>query len=346
MKKPILIISSDWHIKPSNIDSIIELIKQKIKLAKKLNCTNLACLGDIFQSRQSQPLSVLKCFEIILDLIKEAEMELVCISGNHDKTDYQSTNSFLDQFQWHPALKLIRIYEGLLIKDDIKLWFLPFFEEKLWLDDFDENIINKVKEQDKYKHILMSHQSFNGSVNNDGSKQENSLKVGLFKDFFKVFLGHFHNMHQIGKNIYHLPSIQANNFGENNEKGFTVLYDDGSHELIQSTFSKYETIKIDLDKTSKKDLNKLITSHGGSDDHIRFKLIGAEEKIKAIKKEEFSVAGIEVTCDITDAEYEALEIEQVELTKDTIKDEFKVWCDKNEKDYNTGIEYINKKFGK
>lgn len=340
MDKTVLtVISTDWHIRPNNTEQIIGLIKQKIKLAKDLEITNLICLGDVFQSRQAQPLSVLKCFEEILDLIDKAGMVLYCIAGNHDKTDYSSENSFLDQFSWHPALKLTRFVTGTFYFGDIKFWFLPFFEENIWIEYFQKNILKSVKTQKDYKHILLSHQALTGSVNNDSSKIENSIKPSLFKDFYKVFLGHYHNQQQIGKNIYHLPSLQANNFGEDNDKGFTVLYDDGSHELVPSEFPEYHTIKIDLDKVNKKELNELkkdgavLIKDSGA--NIRFKFEGSEDKVKAIKQEEFTAFGIDVKKEhkaIVKSIAKAETGEVVTYNDETILEKFDIFCEEEKYD--------------
>lgn len=349
MEKTVLtVISSDWHIKLNNIDRIVDLIQQKIDLAKKLETTNLICLGDVFQSRQAQPLSVLKCFEYVLNLIDRAGMVLYCIAGNHDKINYSSEDSYLDQYQWHPALKLIRNILTFRM-GDFDLHFIPFFEESLWCECFGELLESSLGlphgGEFTGKDILLSHQAISGSMNNDGTKIENSLRPLMFKGFFKVFLGHYHNQQQMGENIFHLPSLQANNFGEDNEKGFTVLYDDGSHELVISTFSEYCTIKINLDKINELELNDikrdaaiLIEESGAN---VRFKFEGSEDKVQAIKSEEFTTFGIDVK-----KEYRTIvkSIEKAEtgevITYDnkTILRKFDIFCEEE--------KYNNVKYGR
>ena len=234
----------------------------------------------------------LEYFDFLATLNK-AGMKMVVISGNHEKSNYSSKDSFIDPFKNHPALGLIREYEYEDTENRIRLHFIPYFEENVWLEEF-----KKIEYLKEYKNILMSHQAVQGSVNNDGSKVNNSIKVSLFKDFYKVFLGHYHNEMQVGSNIYHLPSIQANNYGENNEKGFTILYEDGSHELIKSDFKEYYTIKVDLDKVNNDDLtelkkqgSELIKEVGAN---VRFKFEGSNDKVLALKIEEFISLGIDV----------------------------------------------------
>jgi len=348
--KTLTIISTDWHIKPSNTEQIIGLIQQKIELAKRSNVDKLICLGDIFQSRQAQPLSVLKCFEHILDMINKADMDLYCIAGNHDKTDYSSPDSFLDQFKWHPAFYFISTERVTLSIGGWEFYFLPYYEESKWVSELAAILGDWIGlahgKKLTGKEILLSHQALYGSVNNDGSKIENSIKPSVFKDFYKVFLGHYHNQQQIDKNIFHLPSLQANNFGEDNDKGFTVFYDDGSHELVNSEFPEYHTIKIDLDRVSKQELNDIkkdgATLIKDSGANIRFKFEGSEDKVKAIKQEEFTVFGIDVKKEhktIIKSIEKAETGEIVIYTERTILEKFDKFCEEEEYD---NVEYGRK----
>lgn len=146
--------------------------------------------------------------------------------------------------------------------------------------------------------IFYSHIKQFQDLNNDSSKVENSITPKYLNWWRKVFLGHYHNQQKIGDNIYHLPSIRANNFGEDNDKGFTVLYDDGSHELVTSKFKEYHTVEINLDNVNKQDLNNL--KQQGSElvkennTNIRFKITGSEDKVQALNKEEFESLGITI----------------------------------------------------
>lgn len=49
-----------------------------------------------------------------------------------------------------------------------------------------------------------------------------------------MYLGHYHDYQQVGSNIFHLGSLQQNNFGEDESKGFWMLYDDCTVELLKS----------------------------------------------------------------------------------------------------------------
>lgn len=339
MKKPIAVISTDWHIKKDNIESITALIKEKCDLAEKLGVKYLICLGDVFESRISQREDVLNAFKHILDIIKSRQLRLFLIPGNHDKTDYDAESSFLLPYSSHNGIQLISVESGINV-GDIDLFFLPFFSENIWLNKFED-----IKLSNR-KSILFTHIAVTGSVNNDGTHVSSSISPKLFDKFEKVFSGHYHDQQKIGKNFYHLPSIQQNNYGENNQKGFTVLYDDCSHELVKSTFKEFVKVKVDLDNCSQDDLNVLKQKWGRSNNNIRFEFSGSEDMLKSLKKDDFISIGIDIKTKskeiINDIEYvETAEI--VEHNKDTILEAFKNFCEKENYNYEQGVGYLQKK---
>ena len=93
--KPVAVISTDWHIDMKNVELSKNLAAQQILLAKEVGVGLLICLGDVFDSKKAQPEIVLNCFKEILDMIQEAHLNLLCIAGNHDKTNPYSWSSYL-----------------------------------------------------------------------------------------------------------------------------------------------------------------------------------------------------------------------------------------------------------
>jgi exonuclease SbcD len=348
MKKPLLVISTDIHLTKDNIEIIKDLFKQKIEVAKKLKVNDLACLGDVFESRISQRQDVLNAFNDILDMILEAGMTMYLIPGNHDKTVYSEKESFLDPFKSHPALKLIDLSAILPFHDPkIAVCFLPFFQDDKWLERFQDLSDHiSIEGWDSHNMILLTHIAVTGSKNNDGTLVSSKLSTKLFKNFYKVLSGHYHDMQKIGENFYHIPSIRQNNFGEDQDKGFTVLYSDGSHELIKSAFKHFIKIRVDLDEKNLQDILNLKNLYKNNQNNIRFELVGSESSVKSIKKEEFSSIGIDIKTRVKEIENDIVfsETEEVkEHTKDSIANEFKVFCEKEGLNYDKGIKYIKNK---
>jgi DNA repair exonuclease SbcCD nuclease subunit len=343
MKKEITIISTDWHIKKDNVSIIKDLISQKIELAKLLKIDKVFCLGDVFQSRQEQPLSVLKCFEDCLDLFKKAEIKLICIPGNHDKTNYDSRDSFLDSFSWHPALSLTR--EAAIVKiGEITFRMIPFFNDEVFTD-IHKKSIDKIPI--KKNEVLLSHMAVVGSINNDGSKVEKSIDPKSFKGYELTLLGHYHNYHKVSGEVYHIPSLYQKDYSEDNNKGFTIVYDDLSFEIKNSIFKEYKTIDIDLDTVSAKEFKETISKIDVDESFYRLKLKGSVEKVNSVKSDELKIMGFSVKKEAKDIEVSIEEVEAgnfVEFTDSAIIEEFQIFCEKEKyEDIEKGNNYLKKK---
>lgn len=347
-KEEVAIFSTDWHIKRDNIDIIIDLVRQQCLLAVELKVKYLACLGDVFDSRIAQTQDVLDTFSVIVDMVSSYGLTLVCIPGNHDKTNYDSSVSFLSPYKGRKGLFLIEMAGSIPFKDsDFSIDFIPFFKEEVWIEQFNQfqeylGSWDSIKEDSK-KRILCTHIAVTGSRNNDGSMVSSKLSTSLFKNYFKVFSGHYHDQQKIGENFYHIPSIRQNNFGENSDKGFTVLYSDGSHELVKSKFVEFKKVKIDLGEYDLAQIKKMSSQYSDSNLKLRFELTGTESQLKSINIDDFP--GVQITKKSkeieSDIEY-AENNEVVEMTVSTIREEFVKFCNQENIDMEIGIKFINK----
>lgn len=312
-----------------------------IDLCVKHKVKRVFLLGDIFDSRKAQRQLVLDAFDEILDDFEEADIIVVGIPGNHDKTLYNSHTSFLKPFRHHPAFEY---YDNpyTTILGDFKVDLLPFFEEEMYLDQL--SIFKQAPQSD----FLFTHTAFEGSINNDGSKVSTPIKPKFFEQYKTVFSGHYHNQHVVGKNIVHIPSIQQNNYGEDNQKGFTAIFEDGSYELIVSRFREFKKLKIDLDSLSSKEVDSIIneSSFETENSNIRIEFTGDKSKLKSIKKELLVVRGFDVKTKDKSVE-KSIELassgEAVRYNDSSIMEEFNSFCESNSLDVNTGVKYLIKR---
>lgn len=344
MKKPVTVIFNDLHIRRDNRDQVIDLMRQLISLTKSLKLDEVYGLGDFFESRNEQPLFNLTTLDVVLDMFEEEGIVLNAIPGNHDKVNYRSQESYLDSYRHHPSLRLIRGSKVDVI-DGLKypVLLVPFFANEEWLKEID-------RYKDKPNMILFSHIAFDGSINNDGTKVESPINLEIAKRFSKVFLGHYHNHHKVGKNVFHLPSTHQNNHGENLDKGFTVIYDDLSYEIIGSKFKEYRTVSIDTTNLSISEVNKLIDKaqkDQSNGSNVRIKITGEQDQLKSIDFTSIKRSGISVDIlqkDIEASIDSAEDGEVVEFDSSSIQEEFDKFCDgKGYTDKNTGLSYLLKK---
>ena len=339
MKKPITIIFNDIHIKNGNEDSVYEGVKHLVEYANKVGVKEVILNGDVFDSRSFQRLSHLKCFENILELFRVNGILCHTNVGNHDKTLYNSVESFLDAFKYHPSIKLYPKIEDVKIMDKI-FTFSPFFED---------SILCKQLEEHSGTDVLIGHWSCDGSTYLGKTDENKVINKKLLSKWDKVYLGHYHNYHEVNSNTTHLPSLLQDNFGEDNIKGFSVIYDDLSYEVIKGKFKEFKKVVIDLNETSIQSIKELIKNDKNSSNVVRFEFIGEESKLKSLDKSIFKDTGIDVKLkydkkyDFNDSNLEMPKITEV-FTKKDIEEDFKSFCDKKDYDHNYGKTLLKKFF--
>lgn len=337
--KPLGIISTDWHLRKENIDALRLLVIQQCELAKKEGIGTMYHLGDIFHSRTSQRQEELDAFSEMLEIVNNYGLKLIMIPGNHDKTRYDSHKSFLDSFKYHPGVMIIDCASTIEC-GSVAIHLIPFFSNDLWIEEFESLNIDP-----DFTNILFSHIAMEGSRNNDGSIIHSSIKPSMFGDFKQVYLGHYHDTHKLGKNVTHLPSIQQNNYGENNKKGFSILMSDGSVKFKKSDFKEFKKIKVDVDTISKKELATIIKENTDAKDNIRMEFTGSEGKLKSVDKVKLNNLGIDVKTKSLEVEDSIDYIETntiIEHNSQSILESFEEFCEEKELDHTVGIKYINK----
>lgn len=343
---PIAVISTDWHIRPDNVELSLDLAAQQIRLAKEMEVQSLICLGDVFDSRKAQPEIVLNTFSRILDMVEEAGMTLMCIPGNHDKTDPCSETSYLTPFIGRKSFKIAEQWSFLFLTDAIVIGILPYFREDIWLE-----MLSSLKDcMNVYsgKKYLFSHQAVTGSVNNDGSKVQNRIMRKDLGGFEKVFLGHYHNYQQPLPNVYHLAAWKQSNFGENEDKGFYILNADENGdvdiEFRQSEFPKFITYEMDASELDTKMAKEITSQFQGSSDKVRISIKGNTAEIKSASAKILEDSGIKVKKDFVTGQTEVSQIKDYRK-KDAMIEAFREFCEEKGYDFEEGLKYIEKAYG-
>lgn len=340
MKKPLMLISNDQHMGTNNIDTVLELLYFQIDKAVELGLDRVFFLGDLIDSRKSNKLDTLVAVSKILDRAKEKEVTVVCIPGNHDKSDYSSVYSWVYLFKDHDNFDVISNIKVLDICG-ISVTMLPFFSDEIMAE-----LIDKANPSS----IFLGHLEMNGSTNNGIKAEGRPIKPSMFSKFKLVLLGHYHTPHTIGKHIHHLPSLYQRNFSETETKGYTLVYDDLSIEHIQSKFKPFKTVKVDLDTLTPDTMNSLI-KQANSGVSLRAEIRGSESKLKSFNCDNLIQHGIEpkivhekiVEQRLTSKELElplATKRGTVEQYKSKISDVFKEFCEKENIQFEKGVKFL------
>lgn len=336
MKKIAGVLLTDTHLKESNIDINIKVFKQAIEFCLENKLAKIWHLGDIFNSRKAQPLDVLDAFEQILDLLDEVGIQMITIPGNHDKTSYDSEKSFLNPFRHHPALELITGFEERMLTKDVTVSLIPYFSDQI----YKEQLELSEKSETKNKRILFTHIGVNGAVMNNGIAVDGILK-DLFDVYEKVYIGHYHDKQIFDKINYIGGSIQ-HNFGEDSEKGLTILYDDLSFETKVLIYPKYHKIETDVSKLSLKDIEEIRKEVEESGDMIRIVLTGSDAEIKSFNKQSLLAVGVAVATKVEEINRQEIDERVEPFTQGTLVEEFEKFTIKNKLDLETGKKYLMK----
>lgn len=293
-------IITDTHLSEKTSTTVGYIFTQLISRMKEEEVSKLYHAGDWFNSRKGQSLQVLKQTKEIIESLKASGIETFIIPGNHDKVDLDSEDSFLDIFDEYGfnVVKNHTIdYFGEVETGMLAVFMLPYFKETSQYPERLENLTGLgLSKNDKRPKVLITHVAVNGVKNNDGSEVVSELKEKAFKVFDHVYVGHYHNRSKVG-HIEYIGSAYQANFGEDDQKGFSWLYSDGTIEFEKLKFPEFIKLNINVDSMNKEDSYKelLQIQKENPESNIRVSIIGDPSKLKAFSKNKLNEMGVQVT---------------------------------------------------
>ena len=338
MRKPIAVVFNDVHLKIGNEDAVWIAFKFMIDYMVKHGLKVLIFAGDMFDDRSAQRSKQLETFDKMLDLCLAHKIIMYAIPGNHDKTIYEDEYNFMHPFRHHPAIKYFSKPTVQLIHGRT-FTFVPFY---------DDSVLVPMLEDQVGGDVLISHFEMKGSEHLGHVSEKKSITKKTLSKWEKTYLGHFHNEQNISEHITHLPSFRQTNFGEDVNKGFALIHDDLSYELIRGKFIEYVKIDIHIDSSTEGELADLRAEYGNSDKVVRFEFVGTDTALKAIDKKAFENLGIQVKIKYTkvfdlDTPSEAPEMIE-KYGEEEITESFENFCKEKGYDLNEGTELLVKFF--
>lgn len=310
--KALFVCITDTHLKKDNLELVFNVFVQLAEYCLKIRCYKIIHLGDWFNSREEQPIDCLLMCQQIKEYLLLQGLELVTIVGNHDKVDLTKGKSYLDIFN-ADRFKVVPEYE-VISYGSIAVHFLSYFKEG---KVYTEKLLEAKKRSEKYStNILCTHTAISGVQNNNGSIVENENPSGHYNDFNLVLVGHYHNKQKIGSRINYVGSAYQANFGEDEAKGLTVVYDDCTIEQVQLQFPKFKKIVLHVDEHEviQETLATLSEEkENGSTDNYRVLFCGKKNDVELYDVSSFLNLGVECKKDGVASEVEFEEIEDAEL---------------------------------
>lgn len=337
-KWPHALLVNDIHIGKDTILEFHTNWNEALEVCQRMGIQEIVIGGDLWQSRSSQTLPVLLAVRQAILKATQLGIEIVIAEGNHCKIDQEPILGYSHIFDHYPNVSVI---DDFIIEDmdgGLVLAVMSYFPEN-------GSFINKLNElkatENPANTILYIHEGINGALAQNSDKE---LSASVFKPFRKVLVGHYHDRCKVGENIEYIGASRQHNYGEDEKKGYTVLFSDGSTQFVQNQVNvRYATITVTPDNISsaKEKIEKLIQDGV----KIKVKVECHTDEVPAINKQtllEMGVSKVEVKTETISVESAAQAI-STKYDKAGIKNEYINFCHKKEiDDIETGLQYLDK----
>ncbi|MBQ3197142.1 MAG: metallophosphoesterase [Alistipes sp.] len=343
---PCLLLLNDIHISKDNIPAFKANWQEAIDICRKMDVKEIAIGGDLFFSRAAQTLDVLLAVHDALLTAAEHGIHVTIAEGNHDKVNQENERGYCHVFDQHSNVLVCDEYVSLPLGDDCRfvLHMMGYFPE----DGSFCTRLDRLKEKaldPKRLNFLYIHEGINGALAQPNDKE---LPAKIFEEFDKVFVGHYHNRTIIDKTrIEYIGSSRQHNFGEDEEKGYTVIYTDGSHEFIKNQANtRYRVIDVAAERAGLHLMDELREIDADGRYKVKVRVHAPQAAMKSVDKAALLDAGATKVELIADDE-EMLEVAASSLFEKfdshRIRETYEEFCrEKQIDDVAIGLEYLSK----
>lgn len=289
MKKEVAICINDPHIGKDTIQAFKDNWNECMGIAVSRKIKYILVGGDMFLSRVSQTLSILLTVQECLQEASDAGLIVILEPGNHDKVDQEDVRSYCHIFKGINNVIVVDEHMAVTPPDsDVAIHMMPYFPET---GSFKERLKRVELIEDK-KNLLYCHQGINGGLAHSDDSSNKELPTHIFKRFDATLVAHYHNRVRLeGTNIYYIGSSRQHNFGEDTEKGYTIINNDGSFDFVENQINtRYITFEGQFDDIDKAFMSEIAeTKEEGF--RVRVIIHCKSTQRKLINKSDFVKAG-------------------------------------------------------
>jgi len=341
-KYPIALLINDIHVDKNNIADFKLNWNEMLAICKQKQIYDVVIGGDMFTSRASQTLDVLLAVSWAYYKAVKAGLNITVAEGNHDKVDQEKLEGYNHVFKYYPGVKVIDTHEIMQWDDcDYTLLVMSYFPEAGSFEEKLEDAKAALKKNniDLANTILYIHEGIHGALGNMELTTE--VEQEVFEGFKDVLCGHYHNRTVItGTRIEYIGSSRQKDFGEDQDKGYTVLYDDGTFEFIQNQvntrYLNFETSYNNLKYLDLSEINLDITK-------VKLKINCTDAEKKLIDKEklyEMGVSKIDFKTEKTEVAKIAESDINTKYDKEGLKKEYNNFSKQKSLDPELGVKYL------
>lgn len=345
MGTPCALLLNDMHISKDNISDFNINWDEALTICKVRGVSRIILGGDLFQSRSSQTLDVLLAvYDAFLNAGKLGIL-VVLANGNHDKVNQEAIRGYCHVYGEHSNVRVIDGFLTLQHEEWVfDLHIIPYFPEN---GSFTEKlgVINSSCLSSRKMNYLYLHEGINGALQHASDKE---VPASLFLHFDKVFVGHYHNRCVIPHSpVEYIGSSRQHNFGEDEEKGYTLLYTDGKTEFIKNRANiRYQVIDVPVEKVNVHLFDQIEEIKANGNYRIKIKIHSPEAISASIDKSKLIEAGASkveiITEDLGISEVSSSDLfERFDSHK--IIENYKEFCrEKDIRDITLGLSYLSK----
>lgn len=341
-KEAIALLTNDWHANKDNIAEFLKNWDEALSICEREGIEDIVVCGDMFTSRASQTLATLLAVKSALTKATRRGIYVTLSEGNHDKTDQEAIEGYNHLWVGLDRIEVVDTHLALVWKGcDVCLLVLSYFPENgSFLDRLNEAVSHTLSNYPMYTKndiILYIHEGVHGALGD--FEIEGELAQAPLLGFKAVLCGHYHNRVKIkNTNIEYIGSSRQGNFGEDEEKGYTILYSDGSYSFVKNEVNaRYQTVVLDAKNVDNYTLDK--------DDRYKYKVkVKCDEKqAKLFDKQKLIDLGfhkVEVVTESAISKDSAASDIHEKYDKQGIKKEYQNYCNENSIDSTLGIKYL------
>lgn len=343
-KIPCALLVNDIHVSKDNIPEFQKNWDEVLEICKAHDIPEIIMGGDLLQSRSSyQTLDVLLAVRQAIIKATTAGLELTIAEGNHDLVDQEAIFGYCHIYSEYPHVHVVDDYTVLEYSDDVVLYVMSYFPEKGSFTKRLQDIVSNDFDADKY-NILYIHEGINGGL---AMPSDNELPTKIFKDFDVVLVGHYHNRCKIkNTNIEYVGASRQHNFGEDEEKGYTILYSDGSYQFVKNQANiRYKVIDLSLQDVDNKLLDKLNDIKADGKYKVKTRINCSDTDVQNIDKQKLLEAGaakVEIVTEKAVAKSIDAQSLDKKFDKTGIKQEYESFCSEKVIDSSMGLQYLDK----
>lgn len=240
--KQVAVLISDIHYNINTLEVANAALKQAVDKTWELDLPLIIC-GDLHDTKANIRG---ECLKAIMDTLSQCRYQPIIIRGNHDSINEKSNETSLEFLRESCFIVSLGLRQyGFEFEPLHKLgWFIPYQHDP---ETF-RQLINLVP---KGTTVFM-HQGVIGSLAGHYIQDKSAIPKEWLAGR-RVISGHYHNRQDIelpeGGLLTYLGNPYTLGFGEANdpEKGYHILYDDGSLAFVPTNLRRHRIIELTID---------------------------------------------------------------------------------------------------